>query len=344
MRYPMAVVTAISVMALFAAGCGDDDDGGGSAAGGGAASEESLRVALVLPDFTQNELILDQKNGAEAEAEKLGIELTTTGSGDAAEQARAVQNAIAAKVDAIVYNTIDAEALTPAIEEANAAGIPVICSNACAAGGENAAEITFDYKQMGEITGEWLAEQVPSGGKVGIVDTNRADASVQAIYEGMDAGIAAGGADPELVISPPTDWDAAKGLKVATDLFTANPDFDAVVCFHDLLLDACNQAMEATNYEDVPLAGLGGTCAGLAAVLAGDAQATVAQFLYKAGALGVAAAQKAVDGEDAASLSETAPMVGITDESAKGMLDGSVEAPPDTGLEDKLKSAEGGCK
>lgn len=343
MRFPIAVVTALSVLALIAAGCGDDDDAGGGAAGGGA-SEETLRVALVLPDFTQNELILDQKNGAEAEAEKLGIELTTTGSGDAAEQARAVQNAVAAKVDAIVYNTIDAEALTPAIEEANAAGIPVICSNACAAGGENAAEITFDYKQMGEIMGEWLAEQVPSGGKVGIVDTNRADASVQQIYEGIDAGLAAGGSDPELVISPPTDWDAAKGLKVATDLLTANPDFDVLVCFHDLLLDACNQAMSATDYEDVPLSGLGGTCAGLAALLDGNAENTVAQFLYKAGSLGVAAAKAAVDGGDAESLSETAPMVGITSDSAKAMLDGSEQAPADTGLDEKLKSAEAGCK
>jgi ABC-type sugar transport system substrate-binding protein len=349
-RLPRVALVAAAGLAIaaIASGCGGSDDSGGAAAGasdGGAASKGQLRMALVIPDFTQNELILDQKNGAEAEAKKLGIDLTVIGSADAAEQARAVQNAIASKVDAIVYSTIDTQALTPAIEQANSAGIPVICDNACAAGGENAAEITFDYNEMGHITGKWIASQLQGGtGKVGIVDTNRADETVQKIYDGIEAGLEEAGADPKLVISPPTDWDAAKGLKVATDLFTANPDFDAVVCLHDLLIDPCGQAMKATDYKDVPLAGAGGTCAGLAALLTGKAQGTVAQFLYRAGGLGVAAAKKAVDGEVASSLSETAPMIGLTSESAKGMLEGSVEIPADLGLEEKLKSAERGCK
>jgi ribose transport system permease protein len=351
LRTMLLLLVVVSAIVAIASGCGSSDNSGGTTAAattGGASTSKAkdhLRMALVLPDFTQNELILDLKNGSEAEAKKLGIDLTVTGSADAAEQARAVQNAIAAKVDAIVYDTIDAQALTPAIEQANSAGITVICTTSCAAGGENAAEITFDNKKAGALTGQWIADQLKDGkGKVGIVDTNRADGSVQEIYEGLDAGLKAGGADPKLVISPPTDWDAAKGLKVATDLFTANPDFDAVVCMHDLLLDPCEQAMKATNYKKVPLAGFGGTCAGIAAVLSGEAQGTVAQFLYRAGSLAVAAAQKAVAGEDAASLSSTAPIIAITTDSAKGMLDGSVEIPPDLGLEAKLKSAEARCK
>src|SRR5579862_7710055 len=71
------------------------------------------RVALVIPDFTQNELILDLKNGAQAAAKKYGVTLTVTGAGAAEDQVKAIKDAIAAHVNAIDYDTTDAAALTP---------------------------------------------------------------------------------------------------------------------------------------------------------------------------------------------------------------------------------------
>src|SRR5205823_7744722 len=184
------------------------------------------RIALILPDFTANELILDQKNGAVAAGKRNGVTLMITGSGSAETQVKAVQDAIGAKVDAIVYNTIDAKAMATAIKQANDANIPVICSNSCTTG-KHAVKVTFNYSIMGRLAGKWLGKQLPGGkGTLGIVDTSRADASVQQIYAGLYAGLKADHASPKIKISPPTNWDPAKALTVSANFLTANPNLD----------------------------------------------------------------------------------------------------------------------
>ena len=64
----------------------------------------------MIPDFTQNELILALKTGAEDAAVDAGVELLVTGSGSAQDLVAAIENYASAGVDVIVYDTIDAQA------------------------------------------------------------------------------------------------------------------------------------------------------------------------------------------------------------------------------------------
>jgi ABC-type sugar transport system substrate-binding protein len=323
----------------------------GVAAGGVQASPSSTlkaaktyRIAVILPDFTANELILDQKNGAAAAGKKYGVKLMITGSGSAETQVKAVQDAIGANVDAIVYNTIDAKAMATAIKQANEANIPVICSNSCTTG-KHAVKVTFNYHVMGLLAGKWLGKQLPGGkGTLGIVDTSRADASVQQIYAGLYAGLKADGAKPTVKISPPTNWDPAKALTVSANFLTANPNLDALICFHDLVANACRQSMNADGYKSIPLAGLGGTCQGFSNMLKGRQDFTVAQFLYSAGYLGVQDAVEVLNGKPPANKNQIAPMLGITVADAKAILAGTKKVPPGLGLREKIQRAAGGCK
>src|SRR5436190_4743559 len=63
----------------------------GSAKSNSSAAKK-YRIAVILPDFTANELILDQKNGAVAAGKKYGVTLLITGSGSAETQVKAVQD------------------------------------------------------------------------------------------------------------------------------------------------------------------------------------------------------------------------------------------------------------
>lgn len=308
------------------------------------AATAKYRIALILPDFTANELILDQKNGAVAAAKRLGVTLLITGSGSAETQVKAVQDAIGAKVNAIVYNTIDAKAMATAIKQANDANIPVICSNSCAAG-KHAVKVTFNYRLMGQLAGKWIAKELPGGkGTLGIVDTSRADASVQQIYAGLYAALKAAHASPKIKISPPTNWDPAKALTVSANFLTANPNLDVLICFHDLVANACRQSMNAAGYKSIPLAGLGGTCQGFSNMLKGRQDFTVAQFLYSAGDLGVTDAVDVLNGKPPANRNQIAPMLGVTTQDAKAILAGTKKVPPGLGLQQKIKRAAGGCK
>src|SRR5690606_27142100 len=150
-------------------------------------------------------------------------------------------------------------------------------------GGEHAAKIIYDYRpDMGQPLGEWIASVVPAGGKVAVIDSNQADAAVAAIYDGMYDGI--GDTETsEIIVSPPTNWDRAAALDIARNVLTANPDLDVVIGFHDLIAGATLDAMAELGYASVPLAGLGGTCEGLANILAGRQGFTVIQPLAPAG-------------------------------------------------------------
>lgn len=335
-----SVVAVLAILATVVAAA--NASGATSRNHASAAAAKLPRIAVILPGYTANELILDQKNGAQAAAKALHASLILTGSNSAEDQVKAGQTAIAAKVDAIVYNTIDAKAFTSVVLAANKAHIPIVCSNSCAAGGKNAAKVTFNYLTMGQLAAKWLASQLPSsGGTLGIVDGNQADQTEALIYKGLYAGLKAAGATPKIIVSPPTNWDPAAALTVSQNFLTANPNLNALICMHDLIANACQQNMNSMNYPQIPLAGLGGTCQGISNMLNGRQKFTVVSFLYRAGYLGVQDAIKIVTGHAPTNLNQTAPMIGLTTDQAKSMLS-SGKAP--FGLITKLKKAQAGCK
>jgi len=302
---------------------------------------DTIRIGMVLPDFTQNQLILDLHDQAQAAAKEEGVELLVTGRGAAEEQVAAVENYVAAGVDVLVYDTTDSAAMTGAILKANAAGIPVVCVIACAEGGEHAALIWYDYRtMMGRPLGEWIVSVTPAGGKVGVIDSNQADPSIRSIYDGINDALE--GSNLELVISPPTNWDRAAALNIARDLLIGNPDFDTVVGFHDLITGATLTAMAELGYPSVPISGLGGTCEGLANVLSGTQSFTVIQPLAPAGYHGIKAAASIARGGEGANVG--VPMVALDTAYAKAILAGTEGGNPNgVDVLTVLQKAASGC-
>ncbi len=105
-----------------------------------------------------------------------------------------------------------------------------------------------------------------------------------------------------------------------------------LICFHDLVANACRQSMNAAGYKSIPLAGLGGTCQGFSNMLKGRQDFTVAQFLYSAGDLGVRDAVAVLDGKAPANRNQIAPMLGVTTQDEKAILAGTEKVPPGLGL------------
>ena len=346
------VIAVIIAFAMLAAACGEDEPTPTTAAPTTAAPTTAapeaapIRIGLVIPDFTQNELILALKTGAEDAAADAGVELLVTGSGSAQDLVAAIENYAAAGVDVIVYDTIDAQAISPAILALNDAGIPVVCTVACATEGVSVIEIGYDYRaDMGRPLGDWLAAYEPAPAKLAFIDSNQADESIAAIYAGIEDGLEAGGlADVERVVSPPTNWDRAAGLDAARSLLTAHPDVDIIVGLHDLLAGATLTAMEELGYKDTVLTGLGGTCEGLMNILEGRQALTVIQPLYPAGYLAVEAAVRIANGETLDEDFIPIGMVVVDQAFAEGVLDGSEPAVVSgVDLKTALEAAAAGC-
>jgi ribose transport system permease protein len=286
-------------------------------------------------------------SGALERAAELGnVSILTTGSDSGEDQASAVENYVGQHVDAVVYDSIDAAAVGPAIAKANAAGIPVIAIFSAASGGKTATLLTPEFIETGRIIGRWMAAKVGKDGKVAIVEGNPADDSGAALVTGFKEGIAAGGiAKP--VASAPTDWDRQRALSVATDMLTAHPDLQGIFAANDDTALGAMQAVKAAGRKaTVLVAGQNGTCEALAAVLRGDLDYDVMNFAKQLGKMSVDIALKLKAGDKVPTMVR-APTFGMDSATARAIATGDVAGVPEAlapEIKARVTAAKNGCK
>ena len=313
---------------------------------GTSASAQNLRIGLVLPELS-NEAILDIDIGARARAEELGnIEIMTTGTYSGEEQAKAMENYIAAGVDILAYDSIDGAATGPAVVQANEAGIPVIAVFSRGAKGENMTFLSADWKDNGVAVGSWLAKKLGPGAIVAHVEGNPADEAGALLTVGFLEAIKAGGIDGT-VAQAPSNWDRERGMSVATDMLTARPDLQGIYGANDDVAMGVLQAVKVSGrMDDVLVVGHNGTCEALGSVLKGELGFTLMLFARAIGSDMVDAAVKISKGESVPSFIKMKTL-GMDTEWARGILDGTAESPPDNIAAEtkaRLERAQGGCK
>jgi ribose transport system substrate-binding protein len=147
---------------------------------------------------------------------------------DAQGQLSDIRDLIAADVDAIVFNPLDPEALNPALDEAQAAGIKTIAIDAAVTDPEtiNLSNDQVEYAYKGA---SWLFEQMGGEGRVwytrGIpghpADTDRDEGFKKALAE-----------HPNIEVVPNADgvhtnWDPATATQLAND-FIASGEYDNI--------------------------------------------------------------------------------------------------------------------
>jgi ribose transport system substrate-binding protein len=187
-------LAVILALAMIAVACGDGDDGADTTVAEGSDTTASPDTTTA-PDTTEGEspdttmaegeggsFVIGYSNGggvgngfreeqvctanAEALASGQVSELNTIHRNtDAAGQLSDLRDLIAAGVDAIVFNPNDPEALNPALEEAEAAGIPTVSVDAYVTheGTYNLYNNQVEYARLGA---EWLFEQMGGEGNV----------------------------------------------------------------------------------------------------------------------------------------------------------------------------------
>ena len=83
-----------------------------------------------------------------------------------------------------MYDSLDADAHNSCIEDANDAGILVVCLLACTLRGRQDATIALDFEADGRIIGEWMANAVAPDGNVAFIEGLPGDQAAVAIGEG----------------------------------------------------------------------------------------------------------------------------------------------------------------
>ncbi len=259
----------------------------------GNASKENS-IGLVISTLN-NPFFVTLKEGAEAEAKKLGLNLIVLDSqNDPAKELSNVEDLLSRQIRVLLLNPADSDAAGRAVKRANESRVPVITLDRSASSGQVVSHIASDNAAGGKMAGEFLIQQLGEGAKVveleGLPGTNAA----RERGKGFNATAANG--DLNVVARQAADFDRTKGLNVMEDILQGQKDIAGVFAHNDEMALGALRAIEASG-RNIMVVGFDATDDAVAAIKAGKMAATVAQQPAMIGSLGVKTATEVLAGK-----------------------------------------------
>ncbi|WP_405972166.1 substrate-binding domain-containing protein [Streptomyces sp. NBC_00988] len=264
-----------------------------------------------------NPFFVQIRSGAQAEAKKLGLDLTVTDAqNDASQQANQLQNFTSSNYGAIIVNPVDSDAASNSVKAADKAKIPVIAVDR----GVNKAAVdtlvASDNIVGGELAAKTIATKLGGSGKIVILQGQAGTSAARERAEGFAKGLKAY-PGIQVVAQQPADFDRTKGLDAMSNLLQAHPDVQGVIAANDEMALGAIKALGSKAGTSVPVVGFDGTPDGLTAVKQGTLYASVAQQPSQLGKIAVDNALRAAQGKKVESTVKV-PVKVVTKENVAG--------------------------
>lgn len=260
------------------------------------------------------------KAGAEAKAKELGVGLkfiAPNSESDVQGQVTMIEDLIAQGVDALCVAPSSPDAVLPAFEKADKAGIPILAVDTDTKFEKKLTFIGTGNEAAAELGAKYAAEKLGKGKKAIILRGRLGDKTHDDREAGLKKALEAGGI--EILEVKPADSEAEKAMNAMQDLLNKYPQIDLVITTADSMAQGAQRAVEAAGSKAVVM-GFDGTIPVAEMTAQGKFLGTTAQSPYNMGSMGVENAVKAVKGEKIEARIDTGADV-ITPENAKAYLD-----------------------
>jgi len=238
-----------------------------------------------------NPFFVTLRDGAQAMADELGLELLVTDARDSVStQISDIEDLVIRGVDVLIVNPTDSDAVVPAVMAANAAGVPVIAVDRGVGEGATVAYfIASDNVAGGALAGEFLCEMIGASGPVVELEGIPGVSATRERGEGFNTYISENCPDIDVVARQTANFNRAEGLSVMENILVAQPEIEAVFAHNDEMALGALQAIEESG-RDILVVGFDATDDAVAAVDACRMGATVAQLPAQLGAQAIEAA------------------------------------------------------
>ncbi len=198
---------------------------------------------------------------------------------DLNKQATQIDNFIASGAEVIMINSVDANAIAPAVAKAKAAGITIGAFDVTAKGAD--VTVMTNNFQAGQITCNYLAEQLDGTGDVAIINGPPISSIMDRVAGCKDAFSAFPGIN---ILSDNLNGKASRdgGLDVMQGLLTRFEHIDAVFGANDPTALGADLAARQLNRDEMIIGGVDGSPDVVAALKAGNTRivATASQDPY----------------------------------------------------------------
>jgi len=236
---------------------------------------------------------------AEAEAEGVGL-IESDGQNSAPKQTGDIEAALVQGVNGIVISPLDVNALAPAIEQAVAAGVPVVTVDRRVDGVEGIlAHVGADNTKGGEAQANAIIAAFPDGAKIFHLQGQPGAGPAIDRNKGVHNVL-----DPvkdkyQIVFEQTANFARAEALTVTEAGLTANGKPDVIVCANDDMALGAAEAVASAGLTGVAIYGFDALPEALVAVRDGTLAGTVEQFPGEQSRTAVKiAVAKARDGKD----------------------------------------------
>ncbi|MDU0461715.1 D-ribose ABC transporter substrate-binding protein [Staphylococcus ureilyticus] len=219
-----------------------------------------------------NPFFVKIKDGIEKEAKKQGVKVKfADAQDDAAKQANDIDDLIQQKVDYLIVNPTDSDAISGSIQIANDEAIPVITLDRDVAKGDVASFIASDNIKGGEMGGKLIVDELGEDAKVaeleGVPGASATRERGKGFHNVADQSL-------DVVSKQSAKFNRTEGLNVTQNIIQAHPDIQAIFAQND---EMALGAVEAIGNKDIKVVGFDGNEDAIKSVEKGKLFATVAQ-------------------------------------------------------------------
>jgi fructose transport system substrate-binding protein len=319
----------------------------GLMAGTSVLAQDKAVVGLITKTET-NPFFVKMREGAQAKADELGIELITAAGefdGDNDGQVAAIENMISAGAKGFAIVPSDSKAIVPTIQKARDAGLMVIVLDT-PLDPMDAADATFatDNRQAGKLIGQWAAATLGDAAATASIvfldlATNQPTVDYlrdQGFMEGFgidvkDPNRYGDEDDPRICTHEISQGDAAIGRTAMENALQKCPDVTVVYTINEPAAAGAWEALKAVGKDDgsVLIVSIDGGCPGVANVKDGVIGATSQQYPHKM-------ASMALEAINSGTLPEIDPAAGFLDTGATLITAKPVEGVPSISVEEGM--------
>ena len=233
-------------------------------------------AASLKDDFSINESEWLSKH-----AEEMGVELIMTiADDDPQRQLSDVESLITKGAQVIIIRAVDSEAIVPACEAAQNAGVKIIFLET-APGDETKYDVSIGLQDqgehgrlLGEYLKEWLAEDESRVANVGYIN-----GMVDPMVDGRKTGIFEVCEEAVLVSEQIGGWVPDKAMSITEDWLESHPEINVIACMNDEMAAGAIQALAAAekSFDDYIVLGVDGSSTGQQYIRSGELKATTYQ-------------------------------------------------------------------
>jgi len=272
MKKRLVMILAVCMVLTGLAGCsggsGDDSAGG----------EKVFTVAYCNSGDSDvfDKLKKDRFNDLVKEDATIKV-VNSEANMDPQKQLNQIDDAIMQEVDLIIVVPIDYSGITPGVQAANNADIPVICLGI----ESEAGDYTFvgcQNRDAGVMQAEYLADELPESAKILYLSGTPGLYHSVERHDGFCETLQEKRPDIELLAEMTGEYTRDRAQKVVEDWCQSYDEFDAIVCANDQMALGAVEALKAAGRLDgVLIAGIDATDEALKKIKAGEMAISIRQ-------------------------------------------------------------------